>query len=91
MIKFFPKISIIKRNVFKPKRGALVFGIWNTIEERVLYECIHLLMTKIVSNSSGTFSLIKSNIKRSLGNEKVSLTFNNLNSEKKRTSILSEF
>ena len=47
------------RNVFKPKRAVLAFGMWNTIEERLSYECIDLLITKIVFSSSGTFSLIK--------------------------------
>ena len=48
-------------------------------------------MTKIISIFSGTFSLIKSNMKSSLINEAKSLTFNNFNSEKMRTSMLSEF
>ena len=69
MITFVPKISI-------------AFGMWNTIDERVSYGCIDLLMTKIVFSSSGTFSLIKSNMKCSPINEKISLTFNNLNSDK---------
>ena len=51
------------RNVFKPKRDVLAFGMWNTIEERLSYECIDLLITKIVFSSSGTFSLIKQNMK----------------------------
>ena len=45
-------------------------------------------MTKIVSSSSGTFSLIKSNMKNSLDNEKISLTFNSFNSGKKRPACL---
>ena len=57
--------------------------MWNTIEERVSCECIDLLMTKIVFSSSGTFSLIKSNMKSSLVNQKIALTFNNFNSEKR--------
>ena len=40
-------------------------------------------MTKIVFSSSGTFSLIKPNMKSSLVDEKISLTFNNFNSEKR--------
>ena len=44
----------------------LAFGMWNTIEERVSYECyIDLLLTQIVFSSSGTFSSIKSNMKSS--------------------------
>ena len=65
------------------KSGVLTFGMWNTIEERVSFECIDLLMTKIVFISLGTFSLIKSNMKSSLVNEKISLTFNTFNSEKR--------
>ena len=38
---------------------------------------------KIVYSSSGTFSFIKSSMKISLVNEKISLTFNNLNSDKR--------
>ena len=37
---------------------------------------------KFVFSSSGTFSLIKSNMKSSLVNQKIPLTFNNFNSEK---------
>ena len=66
----------------KPQRDVLSFGLWNTIEERVSYECTNLLMTKIVLRSFGTFSLIKSNIKSSLVKEKMSLAFNNFNIEK---------
>lgn len=46
--------------------------MWNTIEEQVLYECIDLLMTKIVFSSLRTFSFIKSKMKSSLINEKIS-------------------
>ena len=41
-------------------------------------------MTKIVFSSSVTFSFIKSKMKNSLVNDKISLTFNNVNSEKRR-------
>ena len=75
MIKFFPKDWHHHNNVFKPKHDVLAFGKWNTIEEQVSYECINLLMTKFVSSSSGTFSLIKSNMKSSLVDEKISLIF----------------
>ena len=47
--------------------------MWNTIEERISYECIDLLMTKIVFSSSGIFPLIKSNMRSSLVNEKIPL------------------
>ena len=67
----------------RTKGGVLTFGMWNTIEERDSFECLDLLMTKILFISSGTFSLMKSNIKSSLVNEKISLTFNNFNSEKR--------
>ena len=66
----------------KPQRDVLSFGLWNTIEERVSYECTNLLMTKIVLSSFGTFSLVKSNIKSSLVKEKMSLAFTNFNIEK---------
>ena len=55
----------------------------NNIEEQVSYECISLLMTKIAFSPLGTFSLIKSNMKSILVNDKISLIFNNLNSEKR--------
>ena len=55
--------------------------MWNTIEDWLSYECIDLLMTNIVFSFSGTFSFIKSNMKSSFVNEKISLTFNNLNLE----------
>ena len=65
--------------------------MWNTIDERVSYECIDLLMTKIVFSSSGTFTLINLNMKSSLVNEKLSLFFKNFNSEKRGPALLSEF
>ena len=66
--------------------------MWNTIEEQVSYEFIDMLMTKIIFSSSGTFSLIKSNMESSLVNEKYkSIISNNFNVVKKRTSMLSEF
>ena len=74
----FRRLAPSQRNAFEPKRDVLAFGMWNIIEERISHECIGLLMTKIVFNSSETFSLKKSN----LVNEKISLTFNNFNSEK---------
>ena len=69
--------------MLKAQRDILAFAIWNTIEERVSYECTDLLMTKIVLNSFGTFSLIESNMKSRLVKEKMSLAFNNFNTEKK--------
>ena len=57
--------------------------MWNTIEERVSYECVDLMMIEVVFSSSETFSLIKSNMKISLVNEKISLTQNNFNSGKR--------
>ena len=66
--------------------------MWNTIEEQVSYEFIDMLMTKIIFSSSGTFSLIKSNMESSLVNEKYkSIISNNFNVVKKRTRMLSEF
>ena len=44
--------------------------MWNTIEERVQYESIDLLMTKIIFSFSKPFSLIKLTMKSSLVNEK---------------------
>ena len=79
----FQRLASSKRNIFKPKRDDLAFGMWNTIEERVSYECMSLLMTEIVFRSSGTFLLIKSNMKSSLVKEKISLTFNNFNPDKR--------
>ena len=55
----------------------------NTTEERVSYECVDLMMIEVVFSSSETFSLIKSNMKISLVNEKISLTLNNFNSGKR--------
>ena len=67
--------------MFKSKSDVLAFGMWNTIEDQVSYECNinDMLMTKIVFSSSGTLLLMKLNRKSSLVDEKMSLTFNNFN------------
>ena len=74
--------------MFKSKGSILAFGMGNTYKEPVSDESIDLLMTKILLHSSGTFSLIKSILKRSLVNEKITLIFLNFNSEKRRLVCL---
>ena len=58
--------------MFKPYRDILAAGMWNTIEDRVSCEYINLLITKIDFSSSDIFSLIKSILKSSLINKKIS-------------------
>ena len=60
--------------------------MWNTIEERVQYESIDLLMTKIIFSSSKSFSLIKLTMKSSLVNEKYPY-FSTVLIQKKRGSL----